>query len=232
MPRLRDADLLFVIGTSLKVRPFSLLTELVPESAPRVLINMEPAGDLGTRADDIVLLGRCDEIVRELCAALGWTEELDREWAKTEILVPLDVIAKEEAHAKEDARENAEEHQTEAGVAGDAGEQQRAVTATGAAASQEPAPAMGDTAVAAAAKTAAEDARVEAEVGELVEKIGKALDISEGGGSGSDEKTRTISPPGPDPTGAPVVANEGTVTSELVVEQPNSAQEKGTKERL
>ena len=66
VPRLRDADLLFVIGTSLKVHPFASLTELVPDSCPRVLINMEPAGDIGSRPDDVVLLGRCDEVIREL----------------------------------------------------------------------------------------------------------------------------------------------------------------------
>lgn len=94
VPKLRGADLLLVIGTSLKVHPFASLTGLVPESCPRVLINMEPAGDIGARPEDVVLLGRCDEIVRELARALGWEAELDREWAKTEILVPLDTLKK------------------------------------------------------------------------------------------------------------------------------------------
>ncbi|EIW59108.1 NAD-dependent deacetylase sirtuin-2, partial [Trametes versicolor FP-101664 SS1] len=84
VPRLRSADLLIVIGTSLTVHPFASLTSLVPEGCPRVLINMDPAGDFGGRADDVTLLGRCDEIVRDLCRELGWEEELDREWGKTE----------------------------------------------------------------------------------------------------------------------------------------------------
>ena len=88
VPRLREADLLIVIGTSLTVRPFASLTTLVPEGCPRVLINMDPAGDIGTRPDDVVLLGRCDDIVRKICRELGWEKELDREWAKTEIMNP------------------------------------------------------------------------------------------------------------------------------------------------
>ncbi|KAI0712068.1 DHS-like NAD/FAD-binding domain-containing protein [Earliella scabrosa] len=104
VPRLREADLLFVIGTSLKVHPFASLTALVPESCPRVLINMEPAGDIGTRPDDVVLLGRCDEVVRELARELGWEAELDREWAKTELVSPLDG-GKEETGAAEKVAE-------------------------------------------------------------------------------------------------------------------------------
>ncbi|KAH9922864.1 DHS-like NAD/FAD-binding domain-containing protein, partial [Epithele typhae] len=84
VPKLREADLLIVIGTSLKVNPFAALTGFVPDDCPRVLINMERAGDIGRRADDVVLLGRCDDVVRELGAALGWADELEREWAKTD----------------------------------------------------------------------------------------------------------------------------------------------------
>ncbi|GJF00694.1 NAD-dependent deacetylase sirtuin-2 [Phanerochaete sordida] len=82
---LRSADLLLVIGTSLTVHPFASLTQLVPEGCPRVLVNMTPAGDIGERADDVTLLGRSDEVVRELCAALGddWVQELDAMWAET-----------------------------------------------------------------------------------------------------------------------------------------------------
>ncbi|KAJ3002929.1 hypothetical protein NUW54_g5583 [Trametes sanguinea] len=93
VPRLRSANLLIVIGTSLTVHPFASLTTLVPDGCPRVLINMDPAGDIGTRPDDVVLLGRCDEIIRDLCRELGWEQELDREWAKTEVLKPLDELA-------------------------------------------------------------------------------------------------------------------------------------------
>ena len=82
---LRSADLLLVIGTSLTVHPFASLTQLVPEGCPRVLVNMTPAGDIGERVDDVTLLGRSDDVVRELCAALGddWVQELDAMWAET-----------------------------------------------------------------------------------------------------------------------------------------------------
>ncbi|RDX42636.1 DHS-like NAD/FAD-binding domain-containing protein [Lentinus brumalis] len=85
IPKIGSADLLFVIGTSLTVQPFAKLASMAPESCPRVLINLDFAGDIGTRADDVLLLGRCDTIVRDLCRELGWEETLDSEWAKTEI---------------------------------------------------------------------------------------------------------------------------------------------------
>ena len=83
MGGLADADLLFVIGTSLQVQPFASLTYFVPRSCPRVLINLEEAGDLGTRRDDVLLLGKCDEVVEELAKELGWLKELKETWAET-----------------------------------------------------------------------------------------------------------------------------------------------------
>lgn len=74
------------MGTSLTVHPFASLTQLVPESCPRLLINMDVAGDIGSRPDDIILLGKTDDVVRDLCAELGddWAEELDAMWKETE----------------------------------------------------------------------------------------------------------------------------------------------------
>ena len=83
MPNLRNADLLFVIGTSLTVQPFASLATLVPEHCPRVLINLDSVGDFGSRPDDVVCLGRCDDVVRDLCAALGWADELEAAWKET-----------------------------------------------------------------------------------------------------------------------------------------------------
>lgn len=54
------------------------------QSCPRVLINIERVGDLGSRRDDVVLLGKCDDVVRELCEELGWSEELEKLWAETQ----------------------------------------------------------------------------------------------------------------------------------------------------
>lgn len=83
MRSLAEADLLFIIGTSLQVEPFASLTTSVPRSCPRVLINLEEVGDLGTRRDDVSLLGKCDDVVRELAMELGWLEELNAAWAQT-----------------------------------------------------------------------------------------------------------------------------------------------------
>lgn len=40
------------------------------------------------RSDDVLLLGRCDDVVRDLCRELGWDETLEREWMKTELQAP------------------------------------------------------------------------------------------------------------------------------------------------
>jgi len=48
-----------------------------------VLINLERVGGLGSRPDDVLLLGDCDEGVRRFADALGWREELEELWAKT-----------------------------------------------------------------------------------------------------------------------------------------------------
>ncbi|KAJ8608013.1 hypothetical protein MRB53_039919 [Persea americana] len=78
-----EADLAIVMGTSLTVQPFASLPMLVRESTPRVLINNDRAGDLGSRADDVLLLGDCDAGVRKLAAACGWLEELEELWKAT-----------------------------------------------------------------------------------------------------------------------------------------------------
>jgi NAD+-dependent protein deacetylase SIR2 len=87
VPSLESADLLIVIGTSLTVHPFASLAGMVEDSCPRVLINLDQVGDFGSRADDVILLGKCDEIVTELCKELGWKEELLRLWEQTEASV-------------------------------------------------------------------------------------------------------------------------------------------------
>jgi NAD-dependent histone deacetylase SIR2 len=83
MGQLNDADLLIVIGTSLTVHPFASLANMVDNRCPRVLINLDKVGDIGSRKNDLVLLGKCDDIIRELTKELGWEEELDTEWAAT-----------------------------------------------------------------------------------------------------------------------------------------------------
>ena len=91
---LAQADLCIVMGTSLKVMPFAGLIGRVPPLCPRVLINRELVGqldpeepmgigDCGLRVGlednyrDVFVQGDCDDGVRRICDALGWTAELD-----------------------------------------------------------------------------------------------------------------------------------------------------------
>ncbi|RAH72250.1 DHS-like NAD/FAD-binding domain-containing protein [Aspergillus aculeatinus CBS 121060] len=76
----READLMLVLGTSLKVAPCSQLPRLVREGVPRVLVNREAAGDLGKRPGDVCVLGDCDDGVCGLAEALGWGGELEEVW--------------------------------------------------------------------------------------------------------------------------------------------------------
>ncbi|KAG0137540.1 DHS-like NAD/FAD-binding domain-containing protein [Tuber indicum] len=55
-----EADLVIIMGSSLSVYPFAALPAQAREGAVRVLINNERAGAIGGRADDALLLGRCD----------------------------------------------------------------------------------------------------------------------------------------------------------------------------
>ncbi|KAE8225075.1 hypothetical protein CF319_g2105 [Tilletia indica] len=48
----QKADLLIVLGTSLKVQPFASLIDRVPSSCPRLLINLELVGDIGQDGDE------------------------------------------------------------------------------------------------------------------------------------------------------------------------------------
>jgi NAD+-dependent protein deacetylase SIR2 len=74
------ADLVIVMGTSLSVQPFASLPQFASEAVPRILINKEIVGDFGSRPDDVVVLGDCDEGVKKLADALGWRDELESMW--------------------------------------------------------------------------------------------------------------------------------------------------------
>lgn len=76
----QQADLAIVLGSSLSVFPFAALPMRVDELAPRVLINMEMVGEIGSRRDDVVWLGECDDGVRALAERLGWWDELEGLW--------------------------------------------------------------------------------------------------------------------------------------------------------
>ncbi|KAI5791985.1 putative SIR2 family histone deacetylase [Geopyxis carbonaria] len=75
-----EADVAVVMGSSLSVYPFAALPQQVPEDVPRLLVNRELAGDLGTRREDVTWLGGCDEGVKVLAEALGWWDEVVALW--------------------------------------------------------------------------------------------------------------------------------------------------------
>ncbi|CAI7612987.1 unnamed protein product [Penicillium glandicola] len=78
-----EADLCIVMGTSLSVQPFAGLPSMVSQGVPRVLINMERVGGLGSRSDDVLVIGDCDAGVRKFAKALGWGEELEALWEES-----------------------------------------------------------------------------------------------------------------------------------------------------
>jgi len=101
-------DLLIIMGTSLAVQPFASLIGKVPESVPRLLINLEevsskpaPPGETATEEEryryrvssrfafndpdnrrDAFFKGPCDEGVQILADALGWGEELKKAYSE------------------------------------------------------------------------------------------------------------------------------------------------------
>ncbi len=75
-PVASEGDAMIVIGTSLTVAPFSHLPEYAMDGTPRLLLNMEQVGGLGSRPDDVLLLGDCDSGICKLAAELDWLEEL------------------------------------------------------------------------------------------------------------------------------------------------------------
>lgn len=65
------------------MHPFASLVNKVPGQCPRVLINLDKVGEIGSGKNDLVLLGKCDDIIRDLAKEIGWEDELDKEWAAT-----------------------------------------------------------------------------------------------------------------------------------------------------
>lgn len=100
-----EADLCIVMGTSLSVQPFASLPELVSDDCPRVLINQERVGSMGSRPDDVLLLGDCDDAIRSIAKACGWLEELEQLWASTAANVPQEK-SPETAESEENSLED------------------------------------------------------------------------------------------------------------------------------
>ena len=64
-----QADLVVVIGTSLKVAPVGDMPDHMPENVPHIFISREACEHINF---DIQLLGDCDTVVWELCKRAGW----------------------------------------------------------------------------------------------------------------------------------------------------------------
>jgi len=80
---LENVDLLLIMGTTLKVQPFSHISKLVPQHAPQVLINRSnedvASGDTYTESGDhgrLFLKGDCDDVVKRIVEAAEWEEDL------------------------------------------------------------------------------------------------------------------------------------------------------------
>jgi len=84
MAKVNEADLVIIMGTSLQVMPFAALPQRAKEETPRVLINLERVGGIGSRRDDVLMLDDCDSGVRRLAKYLGWLDDLEELWAKTD----------------------------------------------------------------------------------------------------------------------------------------------------
>lgn len=95
-----EADLVIVLGTSLTVQPFASLPSMAGAGVPRLLLNLEQVGGLGSRPDDVLQLGDCDGGVRKLAEALGWLDELEALWAETGKRFGLDIPKKVDAKAE------------------------------------------------------------------------------------------------------------------------------------
>ena len=94
-----SADLCIILGTSLTVQPFASLPYLASIGTPRVLINLERVGDIGSRPDDLVLLGDCDDGVRKLAVACGWLDDLEKLWEGTKPALSADLMKNGEPSA-------------------------------------------------------------------------------------------------------------------------------------
>ncbi len=70
-------DALIVMGTSLQVAPVSSVPQLLPKDVRRLLLNMEPVGEIGSLPGDAVVLGDLDSSCAKLAEQLGWTSELE-----------------------------------------------------------------------------------------------------------------------------------------------------------
>ncbi|KAK6603461.1 Sir2 family protein [Botrytis cinerea] len=73
-------DIVHCDGHQLECSAIRNIADPCPETVPRLLFNMISVGDIGSRLDDVAILGDCDSGVRKLADALGWRDELEELW--------------------------------------------------------------------------------------------------------------------------------------------------------
>ncbi|KAF9112553.1 NAD-dependent histone deacetylase sir2 [Mortierella sp. AM989] len=92
------ADLLIVIGSSLKVAPVSDIMHQLPRNIPQILINRTPITHMEF---DVQLLGNCDTIVAELCRMARWNLEHEKLPGGTSNVPDMDVNTNADGSGKE-----------------------------------------------------------------------------------------------------------------------------------
>lgn len=82
---LSESDLVFIIGTSLLVKPFAHLVNNFKQDTPRVLINKENLLDklevtriLDNKESFINQIGDCDQIIESILEKVGWKQDLNK----------------------------------------------------------------------------------------------------------------------------------------------------------
>jgi NAD+-dependent protein deacetylase SIR2 len=80
---LSESDLVFVIGTSLLVKPFAYLVNNFQQDTPRILINKENLMEkneitrfLDYKESYINQVGDCDHVIESIVEQVGWKEDL------------------------------------------------------------------------------------------------------------------------------------------------------------
>ncbi|XP_073506016.1 NAD-dependent protein deacetylase sirtuin-3-like [Phyllobates terribilis] len=73
------ADLLIVMGTSLKIEPFANIVKSLRPNVPRLLINRDLVGPFKKPLEgtDVVELGELCEVIRKFVSVLNWEDDMD-----------------------------------------------------------------------------------------------------------------------------------------------------------
>jgi NAD-dependent histone deacetylase SIR2 len=81
---LSDSDLVFIIGTSLAVKPFAYLVNSFSDTVPKIIIdkeNMLEKDEINKLVSNkeyfLNLVGNCDDVINNLAKEIGWTDQLD-----------------------------------------------------------------------------------------------------------------------------------------------------------